>query len=327
MKRQKARPWLSSSKETISSAALGAKRGVAHVGHALRKIQQRLLLVIKFGRELAFFGVVHADALADELEAASDGECGGSENDGVEGFEEALAEDLAHVDRSGRKEDAFVSALEPVDVIFFVGLEEEGELLANFEAAARDAQQFFGLVGEGGEFRLQAFERVQESVVGFAILLEEGFAFVAGKGEAAIVRGESVKEGAALFADALGSAQQAGSALVRQAHHLIGVARQFLEAEIGDLLAKVIAGDIFHFVGFVEDHGGILGKDAAEIVVLQGEIGEEEVVIDDDEIGVLGALLHGGEKTLIKLGAFLAGAGVAAGVDARPQVRSRRAER
>ena len=76
-----------------------------------------------------------------------DGERGGSKNDGVEGFEQALAQNLADVDGRGGEENAFVSALKPVNVILFVGLEQEGQLLANFKAAAGDAQKFFGLVG------------------------------------------------------------------------------------------------------------------------------------------------------------------------------------
>ena len=62
---------------------------------------------------------------------------------------------------------------------------------------------------------------------------------------------------------------------MRQAHGVIGVAGKLLEAEIGDLLAKVVAGDVFHLVGFVKHNGGILGKDAAEIIFLKGQVGEK----------------------------------------------------
>jgi len=106
---------------------------------------------------------------------------------------------------------------------------------------------------------------------------------------------------------------------VREAHGVIGVACKLLEAEIGDLLAKVVAGDVFHLVGFVKHHGGILGKDTAEIILFQGQVGEKEVMVDDNQVRVFGALVHGGQETLLKFGALLAGAGVAARVNARPQ--------
>ena len=73
---------------------------------------------MEFRRKAAFLDVVQAEALTDELEAAGDGERRRSENDRVEGFKEALAQDLADVNRGGRKEHALVLALEPVDVLF-----------------------------------------------------------------------------------------------------------------------------------------------------------------------------------------------------------------
>ena len=136
----------------------------------------------------------------------------------------------------------------------------------------------------------------------------------------AIARGKCVKEAAAPFPDALGAAKERGSSLVRQAHGVIGIARKLLEAEIGDLLAKVVAGDVFHFVGFVKHDGGIFRKDAAEIIFFQGQVGEKQVVVDDDQVRVFGALVHGGQETLLKFGALLAGAGVAPRIHARPQL-------
>ncbi len=62
---------------------------------------------------------------------------------------------------------------------------------------------------------------------------------------------------------------------MRQAHGVIGVARKLFEAEIGKLLAKIVAGDVLHFVGFVKHDRGIFRKDAAEIVFFQGQVGEK----------------------------------------------------
>ena len=71
---------------------------------------------------------------------------------------------------------------------------------------------------------------------------------------------------------------------------------------------------------FVEHDGGIFGKDAAEVVLLEREVGEKQMVIHDDQVGVFGALMHRGDEALIELGTFLAGAGVAARVEAHPKV-------
>ena len=42
-------------------------------------------------------------------------------------------------------------------------------------------------------------------------------------------------------------------------------------------------------------------------------------MVDDNQVRVFGALVHGGQETLLKFRALLAGAGVAPGVNTRPQ--------
>ena len=101
---------------------------------------------------------------------------------------------------------------------------------------------------------------------------------------------------------------------------MIGVPGQLFKAVIGNLAAEVIAGHVFDFVGFVENDGGIFRQDAAEIVLLESQVGEKQMVIDDDEVGFLGALVHGGDKALVEVVALLPGAGVSARVEARPQI-------
>src|SRR5208283_3049210 len=139
---------------------LGGKVWVAHVRHFLGEIEERLLFVMKFRGQAALLDVVQAEALADEFEASGNGERRGGENDRVEGLKKALAQDLADVNRGGREEYALVPALKPVDIILLVGLEEKRQLLAYFKAAAGNAQEFFGFLGEAGEFRLQALQGI-----------------------------------------------------------------------------------------------------------------------------------------------------------------------
>ena len=73
-------------------------------------------------------------------------------------------------------------------------------------------------------------------------------------------------------------------------------------------------------MGFVEDHGVVFGQDAAFVVfVLDGEVGEEEVVIDDDDVAFGGPLVHERDEAALVIGALLAGAEVAAGVHLGPR--------
>src|SRR5256884_6174869 len=49
-----------------------------------------------------------------------------------------------------------------------------------------------------------------------------------------------------------------------------------LEAEVRNLPRKIVAGYILHLMRFIEDHGRIFRQDAAEVVLLQRQIREEE---------------------------------------------------
>ena len=76
---------------------------------------------------------------------------------------------------------------------------------------------------------------------------------------------------------------------------------------------------VLDFVGLVEDHGVILGEDAALVVrASECEVGEEQVVVDDDDVAFLGALVHQGEEAALEVGALLPGAQLAARVELGP---------
>ena len=77
-------------------------------------------------------------------------------------------------------------------------------------------------------------------------------------------------------------------------------------------------GHVLDLVGFVEDHRGVFGDDAAEVVVLYRQVGEEQMVIDDDDVAFVRAPVHFGEEAALELLALLAGAEIAASVHLLP---------
>jgi hypothetical protein len=103
----------------------------------------------------------------------------------------------------------------------------------------------------------------------------------------------------------------------------IGVAGQVFETEIGERPAEVLRGDFLELVGLVEDDGGRFRENASVGSVACGEtdrsVGEEEMVIDDDEVGLEGAAAHLGDKAAAVVGACGAEAGVGAGVELVPE--------
>src|SRR6266446_5973307 len=297
------------------------KSRVPHVRNSAWQIQKGLFCPIKLRWQRSFLCVIESQALPDELEAPGDRECGGGQHDGVELFEQPGAENLTHVYRRSGQKNALASALVPVDEIAFVRFQQKGQLLANFETPARDAQQFLGLLRHGRKFGFQSFQRVRQSVVSFALLLQERRTLVSFEGITAIARGEGVKKGAAALANPLCAPQQRGRREVQQPHGDVGVACQFLKAIVRNLPAKIIAGYIFHFVRFVKHDRRIFRQDASEIVLLECEVREKQMMIYDDQIRFLGALLHGGDEALLKLRTFLSRAGISPRVDSRPKLR------
>ena len=104
---------------------------------------------------------------------------------------------------------------------------------------------------------------------------------------------------------------------------MLGVAGEFFHSEIADRNAEIVAGNFFEFVGFIEDDGTALGKNAgigsAVGFELDGEVGEEKMVVDDDDVAFGGAPTHLGDEAALVLFAFLTEAGIGAGVEFVPE--------
>src|ERR1700719_2432568 len=149
------------------------------------------------------------------------------------------------------------------------------------------------------------------------MLLQERRALVSFKRITAIARREGVKKGAAALPNPLCPSQQRGRSEVQKPHSNIGIPRQFLKSVVRNLPAKVIAGYVFHLVRFVKHDRRIFRQDAAEVVLLEREVREKQMMIYDDQIRFLGALLHRGDEALPEVRTFLPCAGIAPRVDSR----------
>jgi len=103
----------------------------------------------------------------------------------------------------------------------------------------------------------------------------------------------------------------------------IGVAGEVFAAEVGERPTEVLRGDLFELVGFVEDDGRGFRENAGVGSVACSEadrsVGEKEMVIDDDQVGLKGAAAHLGDEAAAVIGACGAEAGVGAGVELVPE--------
>ena len=101
------------------------------------------------------------------------------------------------------------------------------------------------------------------------------------------------------------------------------ISAQLFHAGIADRHPKVAAGHIFQFVSFVENDCTGLGKNARVgrifRLLLDRQIGEEKMMVDDDDVALHRSAVHFCDETLVPGTAFLADAGIGACVELVPE--------
>ena len=198
-------------------------------------------------------------------------------------------------------------------------------MVADVGGAFAEAGGFFDFA-QLFELCFEAHEGVGGADVGVAASFEEVGAV--GELEAAEVGwacGERAEEELGAFLNRRGGGFDGEGGDLLGAEHGFGVAGELVEAGVGECDAEVLAGDVFELVGFVEDDGGGFREDAcvgcAGGLLLDAEVGEEEVVVDDDDVGFERFAAHAGDVAGLPVGAGLAEADLGAGVDLVPEGR------
>jgi len=103
-------------------------------------------------------------------------------------------------------------------------------------------------------------------------------------------------------------------------HELVpGIAHQQFDLAAAETRAEELRGEIGDLVSFVEDHRIGRAQQIAETVFLEREVGEQQMVIDDDDIGIDGLAARVDHVALADVGAAGAEAVVTRGGDLRPQ--------
>ncbi len=212
------------------------------------------------------------------------------------------------------------ASLEPEDHVGGIGLEHEFEIGAERGGAVFEAGDFIE-IGDAIELGFDDRKSGADSEVEIARGLEE--VSTVGEGMTAVGRhGKSGEEEARPLAKLLsecGNLRGAGIAAKKD----VGVAGEIFKAEVGERAAKVLRGDLFKLVRLVEDDGGGFGKNAGVGRIAGGKadrrVGKEEMVIDDNEIGLECASAHFGDEAAAIVGAGRSEAGIGAGVEFVPE--------
>ena len=213
------------------------------------------------------------------------------------------------------------AALDPENGVAIVGFHGEAELHLEFLSAPHEVENFLGLLRQAFQFARQASQRLIERQELIAVFFQK---FAAGfEGKASFARRQQREEELRPLAQ---TAQRSGE---RSGHHAVVLKRSFhiagkiFDAQVADRNSEIVSGDIFQFVGFVENHRRCLGQNAriGRTIGLQldGEIGEEEMMIDDDDVALHAAAAHFGDEAALELAAFLSDAGVGARIELVPE--------
>ena len=85
--------------------------------------------------------------------------------------------------------------------------------------------------------------------------------------------------------------------------------------------SEIICRDILELVGFVEDDCAVIGKNRGYLGFPNGKIGEEEMMIHDNNVGLHCLLPHEREEAAIIVFALCSQAPVPSRIQPRPQIR------
>src|SRR3989442_4852362 len=79
------------------------------------------------------------------------------------------------------------------------------------------------------------------------------------------------------------------------------IAPQFLKPVVAHRDTEILTGDILDLVSFIENHRMIFGQDATKLFIFDGQVGKKQVMVDDDDVALHGALVHEGHETALEL--------------------------
>ncbi len=99
----------------------------------------------------------------------------------------------------------------------------------------------------------------------------------------------------------------------------VRIANKFVDLKIGYLKTKIVRSNIFYEMGFVKYHCAVVRDHLTILISSHAEISEEQMMIDNYDVGILGSSPHAGNETRLEIRTFLTDASLAFGVNAAPE--------
>ena len=251
-----------------------------------------------------------------KFEIPGDRQRGRSQHHGVDLVEQPFIEQLRYVDRRGLQECSTSAPLDPVNERAVLAIHPEFQPAGHVAGPVHKRNRLLWAESQQLQLQRHQLQRMKNVVIRVVVQFQERF--VRAKPGSPFIGHEQIEKVLGAVAQNHENVVQLDGAKFLSTGDIRHVARQFFELVAGNRHAEILPGDVLHIVRFIEDHGVIFGNNAGQILALHRQIGEQQVVIDDDDVGFLRLLVHLGDEAALELLAFLAGAEVAPRVDFGP---------
>ena len=244
----------------------------------------------------------------------------------MKGGSRSAAREIA--DASGR------APFDPEDRVAVRRLQQKRQMGANVGSAFAQARNLLDVL-DALQLAFEPRQRVQRRGIGVAALFEKPLAVVKrhspdGRSAQRIFARQSGKKTVGPLLDGDAGIDDGRGKSVLALEHRLNVTGQLVEALRAEADAEVVGGNLFQLVRFVEDDHRCLGQNArigrVRGLLLDAQIGEEEMVVDDDDVRLKRLASHVGDEASLPIRAALAQAGLGASIELAPQ-RGRLRER
>ena len=301
--------------ENLDDLASGGlhERGRARLRHLARQVQDGLTFVVELGGQPDLGRTPDAQPASDIVERAVNGQRRRREHGRVHAVEQKLANDVRDIDGRGPQVHAPAADIQVVHVARIVRARHELDVLPQVGGAARERKDVFRNVLGQRNHGLERFQARDECGALWRGAVEQT-APDPDPGVRACRRGleaqhlQRGEERARMIAHALGCGPQVVRSIrvghQPRAERPVGVSREVVDPVVADRNPEVLRRDVLELMRLVQNRVPARRNDFAERALTHGGIGAEQVMIDDDDVGLRGALPHERHETVVEAGAL-----------------------
>ena len=171
-------------------------------------------------------------------------------------------EEVSDEDCSARSARAATKAatLDPEDGVRIFVFHYEAKLHLHLLGAANESKDVVRLLWKLLKFRTQSVQRLIERDEFFAVFFQKFAARV--ESEPAFLRGQQREEQLRALPHRLNRSRHLRRVEFLALQQVLDVTGEFVHPKVADGNAEVVAGNVFQFVRFVEDHRAAVGENA-----------------------------------------------------------------